>query len=172
METIRVEIANHITTITLNRPDVRNAFNDTLVAELQAAFENLEEDTRVVILTGEGKSFCAGADLNWMKSMAGYSKEENFDDSKKLSKLFSLINNCEVPVIGKINGLYPSPGAWFRYNGERYKILKAEIGNAQGKIGEVLNNHLEIQREGKRSQNINEFIPGSKIKKGSNLNNA
>ena len=93
-------------------------------------------------------------------------------------------NNSAESIIGKINGLYPNPGAWFIYNGERYKVLKAEISNGMGKTGTVLNDYLEvscydksvkileIQREGKRPQNINEFMLGSKIKKGSNLNNA
>jgi len=93
-------------------------------------------------------------------------------------------NNSAESIIGKINGLYPSPGAWFIYNGERYKVLKAEINNGVGKTGVVLNDYLEvscydksvkileIQREGKRPQNINEFMLGSQIKKGSNLNNA
>jgi len=93
-------------------------------------------------------------------------------------------NNSAESIIGKINGLYPSPGAWFIYNGERYKVLKAEISNGVGKTGVVLNDYLEvscydksvkileIQREGKRPQNINEFMLGSQIKKGSNLNNA
>jgi len=93
-------------------------------------------------------------------------------------------NNSAESIIGKINGLYPSPGAWFIYNGKRYKVLKAEISNGAGKVGAVLNDYLEvscydksvkileIQREGKRPQNINEFMLGSQIKKGSNLNNA
>ncbi len=85
-------------------------------------------------------------------------------------------------IIGKINGLYPTPGAYFMVNGERYKILKAEIGQAQGKPGEVLSDYLEIscgdkksikikeiQREGKKAQSIGEFILGTKIKKGSFL---
>ena len=94
-------------------------------------------------------------------------------------------NNSAESIIGKINGLYPSPGAWFIYNGERYKILKAEISNGTGKTGTVLNDFLEvscnnnksikileIQRQGKRQQKINEFMLGSQIKKGSILNNA
>ena len=85
-------------------------------------------------------------------------------------------------IIGKINGLYPSPGAFFMYNGERYKILKAQVGRAQGNPGSVLNDNLEIacgnnqsiiikeiQRQGKRPQNIGEFIQGSQIKKGSKI---
>ena len=87
-------------------------------------------------------------------------------------------------IIGKINGLYPSPGAFFTYNGERYKILKASLALGSGEIGEVLDNYLEIscgnkksikvleiQRQGKRPQNIDEFMLGSQIKKGSNLDN-
>ena len=83
-------------------------------------------------------------------------------------------------IIGKINGLYPTPGAFFIYNGERYKILKAEIGNGIGNPGEVISNYLEIvcgknqsikiieiQRQGKKPQNIGEFMLGSQIKKGS-----
>ena len=93
-------------------------------------------------------------------------------------------NNSAESIIGKINGLYPSPGAWFICNGERYKVLKAEISNGIGSVGAVLNDYLEIccndksikilkiQRQGKRPQNINEFMIGSQIKKGSNLNNA
>jgi len=93
-------------------------------------------------------------------------------------------NKSAGSIIGKINGLYPNPGGWFLYNGERYKILKAEISNGAGKVGVVLDDYLEIcckeksikiieiQRQGKRPQNINEFMLGSQIKKGSNLNNA
>ena len=88
-------------------------------------------------------------------------------------------------IIGKINGLYPSPGASFIYNGERYKILKASLALGSGEIGEVLDDYLEIscgnkksikvleiQRQGKRPQNITEFMLGSQIKKGSKLINA
>ena len=94
-------------------------------------------------------------------------------------------NDPAEKIIGKINGLYPNPGAWFIYNGERYKILKAEISNGIGKTGTVLNDFLEvscnnnksikileIQRQGKRQQKIDEFMLGSQIKKGSILNNA
>ena len=93
-------------------------------------------------------------------------------------------NNSAESIVGKINGLYPSPGAWFIYNGERYKVLKAEISNGVGSVGAVLDDYLEIccndksikileiQRQGKKPQNINEFMLGSQIKKGSNLNNA
>ena len=104
MDTIRVETQNQVTTITLNRPDVRNAFNDTVVRELQEAFESLGDETRVVILTGEGKSFCAGADLNWMKKSATYTQEQNATDAGGMVGLFHAINECPKPVIGRVNG--------------------------------------------------------------------
>ena len=102
--------------------------------------------------------------------------------AKKIAKSEGQINWNEdaLKIIGKINGLYPSPGAFFNFNGERYKILKAEIGNGIGKKGEVITDHLEIvcgneksikvleiQREGKKVQKIGEFMLGSQIRKGS-----
>jgi len=117
-------------------------------------------------------------------------KDQNHDKAtyaSKIEKLEGKINweNTAEDIIGKINGLYPVPGAWFIYKGERYKILKAEIAFGLGEAGEVIDNYLEIscnnkksikiieiQRQGKRPQSINEFILGSQIKKGSNLNNA
>ena len=107
--------------------------------------------------------------------------------AKKIDKIEGIINwnDKGLVILGKINGLFPTPGAFFNFNGERYKILRAEIGNGTGKIGEVLSNKLEIvcgnnqsikileiQRQGKKPQNINEFMLGSQIIKGSNLNNA
>ena len=106
--------------------------------------------------------------------------------AKKIDKKESQIdwNSDASKIIGKINGLSPSPGAFFSFNGERYKILKAEIGNGIGEVGEVISNQLEvacnknqsikilfIQRQGKRPQTISEFMLGSQIKKGSRLSN-
>ena len=116
-------------------------------------------------------------------------KEQNHADAtyaNKIEKSEGKIdwNNKAENIIGKINGLYPSPGAWFIYKGERFKILKAEISERKGKAGIVLDEYfkvacnnksikiLEIQRQGKRPQKINEFMLGSQIKEGSNLNNA
>jgi methionyl-tRNA formyltransferase len=117
-------------------------------------------------------------------------REQNHDEATyavKIEKNEGQIKWSETAenIIGKINGLYPSPGAFFIYKGERYKILKADLSSGSGEIGEVLDNYLEIccgnkksikimsiQRQGKRPQNINEFMLGSQIKKGSNLDNA
>ena len=117
-------------------------------------------------------------------------KEQNHNEASyatKIEKNEGQIrwNETAENIIGKINGLYSSPGAFFIHKGERYKILKAELISGSGEVGEVLNNYLEIscgnkksikvleiQRQGKRPQNISEFMLGSLIKKGSNLNNA
>ena len=117
-------------------------------------------------------------------------KEQNHNEASyatKIEKTEGQIrwNETAENIIGKINGLYSSPGAFFIHKGERYKILKAELISGSGEVGEVLNNYLEIscgnkksikvleiQRQGKRPQNISEFMLGSLIKKGSNLNDA
>ena len=116
-------------------------------------------------------------------------KEQNHNEASYAAKIDKTEGQIEwgetaENIIGKINGLYPSPGAFFTYNGERYKILKANLALGSGEIGEVLDNYLEIscgnkksikvqeiQRQGKRPQNISEFMLGSQIKKGSNINN-
>ena len=117
-------------------------------------------------------------------------KEQDHNEASyaaKIEKTEGQIDWSETAenIIGKINGLYPSPGAFFIYNGERYKILKASLALGDGRIGDVLDNYLEIscgnkksikvleiQRQGKRPQNIGEFMLGSLLKKGSNLSNA
>ncbi len=104
--TLEIRREKNVVTVALNRPDVHNAMNEQLMKELTLIFKELnnDEDVRVIILTGNGKSFCSGADLNWMKSMVSYSKEENIKDSKLLLDLFESIYNCKKPVIGCING--------------------------------------------------------------------
>jgi methylglutaconyl-CoA hydratase len=92
--------------ITLNRPDVRNAFNDTMIAELTDAVSLVDTDdgVRVLVICGAGKTFCAGADLNWMKSVATYTYEENYDDSTRLGNLFRTVYHCSKPTLALIHG--------------------------------------------------------------------
>ena len=105
-DTIEVFKKTDIATVSLNRPEVHNAMNESLMKELTNCFTDISNDNkiRVVVLTGKGKSFCAGADLNWMKSMVNYTKEENIKDSRLLLDLYETINICPKLVIGKING--------------------------------------------------------------------
>ena len=90
----------------LNRPEVRNAFNDGVITELTEAFRALGADAelRVIVLGGHGKAFCAGADLSWMRTMSGYSWEENHADAARLAEMLWTIYSCPVPVVGRIQG--------------------------------------------------------------------
>lgn len=96
----------HVATVFLNRPEVRNAFNETAIAELGQVFRELARDDglRVVVLGGHGKAFCAGADLSWMRSMADYSWEQNRADAQALADMLWSVYSCPVPVIGRIHG--------------------------------------------------------------------
>ena len=96
----------HVAEVWLNRPEVRNAFNDGVIAALTEAFARLNQDTdlRVVVLAGHGKAFCAGADLNWMRAMADYSWDENRADAGKLADMLWTLDQCPVPLIGRVHG--------------------------------------------------------------------
>lgn len=104
--TLRVVESEGVLSLTLDRPDVHNAFNDELIAEAIELFEELEgrTDLRAIILRSDGRNFCAGADLNWMSRMVGYSREENIHDSALLAKMFALMNESPAPIIGRIQG--------------------------------------------------------------------
>ncbi|HEY0160497.1 MAG TPA: enoyl-CoA hydratase-related protein [Thermoanaerobaculia bacterium] len=103
--TLSVEHSDGVLTVTLQRPEVHNAFNDELIAEAIDVFSNLDTAaSRVVVLKGTGRNFCAGADLNWMSRMVSYTREENVRDSSLLAKMFALIDECPLPVVGRIQG--------------------------------------------------------------------
>jgi methylglutaconyl-CoA hydratase len=104
--TLKISRDGHVARVSLNRPEVRNAFNDAVIAELTAAFAELGQDPtlRAIVLTAEGKAFCAGADLNWMKAMAGYSWDENRADAAKLAEMLWTIYRCPLPVIARVQG--------------------------------------------------------------------
>ena len=99
-------LSPQVAQVWLNRPEVRNAFNDGVVAELTAAFTTLgaDADLRAIVLAGHGKAFCAGADLSWMRAMAGYSWQENQADAARLAEMLWTIDRCPVPVLGRIHG--------------------------------------------------------------------
>lgn len=95
-----------VSTVTLNRPDVRNAFNQEVIAELTAVFLELgrRPEVRCVVLAASGTAFCAGADLNWMKRMASYSRDENLDDATALARMLEVIYECPKPTLAKVQG--------------------------------------------------------------------
>jgi methylglutaconyl-CoA hydratase len=105
-ETIEFELKDSIGTVWLNRPDVHNALNEQMISEIITIFGELKEmkDVRVVIIRGRGKSFCAGADLNYMKGIAEFGYEENYNDSKRLAKCFNVIYTSPKPTIAIVHG--------------------------------------------------------------------
>jgi methylglutaconyl-CoA hydratase len=105
-DTLQISRDGPVARVFLNRPDVRNAFNDGVIAELTAAFAGFAADDtlRAVVLGGHGKAFCAGADLSWMRAMADYTWEQNRNDAQGLADMLYAIWSCPVPVIGRVHG--------------------------------------------------------------------
>ena len=101
-----VEKKDGIGRITLNRPEVRNAFDDALISELARAFQAMDQDAsvRAVVLAGNGPAFCAGADLNWMKRMAGYGYDENLRDARALAEMLATLDHLDKPTIARVHG--------------------------------------------------------------------
>jgi methylglutaconyl-CoA hydratase len=103
---LRIDTAGFVARITLVRPEVRNAFNDEVIQQLKAAFEDVGQraDVRAVVLAAEGPAFCAGADLNWMRRMADYTREENLADAGQLAAMLRAIYECPRPTIAAVQG--------------------------------------------------------------------
>jgi len=106
MPTIQTSQDGGVRTLTLNQPERRNAFNDAVIAELTQAFEEAqaEPSVRVLVLAANGRAFCAGADLNWMRKMAGYSHAENLVDAAALARMLHTLYRCAKPTIAKVQG--------------------------------------------------------------------
>ena len=103
---LSVTVQDHVARITLTRPEVRNAFNDDVIAQIKSAFEAVgaRDDVRCVVLAAEGAAFCAGADLNWMRRMADYTRDENLADAGELAAMLSAIYECPQPTIARVQG--------------------------------------------------------------------
>lgn len=106
MKYINLEENSNWITVTLERPEVRNAFNPEMISEITDVFSQLSrhETARGILLKGEGKTFCAGADLNWMQEMVAYSYEQNIADAGKLWEMFDAVLHCNIPVVAKVHG--------------------------------------------------------------------
>jgi len=145
MSTLDIRRDGHVARVFLNRPEVRNAFNDGVIAELTAAFRTLGADPslRAVVLGGHGKAFCAGADLAWMRAMADYSWEQNRADAQKLAEMLWTVWSCPLPVVGRVQGdcyaggvglaavcdvLVAAEGVQFCLSEARLGLLPATIG--------------------------------------------
>ena len=105
-ESLQIERQGAVARVWLNRPEVRNAFDETLIAAMTSAFEEFSADDglRAVVIGGRGKAFCAGADLSWMKRMAGYTWEQNRAVAEALAEMLWTVYRCPVPVVGRIHG--------------------------------------------------------------------
>src|SRR5260370_26583281 len=105
-ENLIVEKRNMVEIVTLNRPEVRNAFDDVLIANLSKVFLEIDKDetVRVMVLAGAGKAFCAGADLNWMKRMAGYGYEQNLADARALAAMLKALDCVSKPTVARVHG--------------------------------------------------------------------
>jgi len=114
-KTVKVINKGAVAEVRFCRPEVHNAFNDQVIDETTFAFKKLklDDDVRIVVLTGEGKSFCAGADLNWMRSVKDAAYEDNLDEARRLADLFYYIYSFPKPVIGRINGAAIGGGTGF-----------------------------------------------------------
>jgi methylglutaconyl-CoA hydratase len=114
-KTIRFELKGEVVRILFNRPDVHNAFNATMIVELDDAFTRIKNDKkiRVVIMTGMGKSFCAGADINWMREIIHYSFEQNLEESLHLAELLHKIYTLPKPTLAMVNGTAIGGGTGF-----------------------------------------------------------
>jgi methylglutaconyl-CoA hydratase len=104
MKWIEIKDVNSVYHITLNRPEVRNAFNPEVIQEITHTFQNIPENARVIVMRGKGKIFCSGADLDWMKSMVNFSYSENQSDSLQLYEMFQTILKCSKPIISVVQG--------------------------------------------------------------------
>ncbi|MFL6650145.1 MAG: enoyl-CoA hydratase/isomerase family protein [Sulfurifustaceae bacterium] len=105
-QTLEIDIRDRIATVWMNRPDVHNAFDETLIRELTEAFAQLGRDpnARVIVLAGRGKSFSAGADLNWMKRAASYSVEESLRDARGLAAMLDALHRLPKPTVARVHG--------------------------------------------------------------------
>ena len=143
--TLDIQRQGPIARVFLNRPDVRNAFNEAVIAELTAAFRELGADAslRAIVLGGHGKAFCAGGDLNWMRAMADYSWEQNRADAQALADMLYTLYTCPLPLVGRVHGdcyaggvglaavcdvLVAADGMQFCLSEARLGLLPATIG--------------------------------------------
>jgi methylglutaconyl-CoA hydratase len=165
--TIKYEKINKVGYITFCRPEIHNAFNSTLLKEMLDLFGDLDGyvGLRMVVLTGEGKSFCAGADLNWMRSVINQSFEQNLAESRELAELFYRIYTFRRPVVGKINGAAIGGGTGFvavcdiaiAARSARFSFSEVKIGVVPACIGPYV---IKRMGEGKAREL---FITGERM---------
>ncbi|HKW81812.1 MAG TPA: enoyl-CoA hydratase-related protein, partial [Casimicrobiaceae bacterium] len=145
LTSIDVDLRRAIAVVTLSRPEVHNAFEQTLIRELTVALDRLDRDrgVRAVVLAGAGKSFCAGADLNWMRRMAAFSRAQNLADANALARMLSKLDRMSKPTIARVHGAaygggvglvaccdiaFGAPEATFSLSEVRLGLIPATVG--------------------------------------------
>jgi len=141
---LHLDTEGAVARVTLRRPEVHNAFNPDLINDLDACFRALSTDAalRVIVLTGDGPSFCAGADLSWMRASLDFTREENIADALRLATMYETINTCPQTLIGRINGAAMGGGAGLvavcdlaiAVEGARFAFSEAKLGIAPAVI--------------------------------------
>ena len=182
-KTIELIISANIATIWFNRPEVRNGFNETMIAEVTECIKSINEnkEIRVVVFRGRGKSFSAGADLNWLGGVAKYSFEENYNESTKLADCFHLIYTCKKPTIavahgasiGGANGFLASCDFAFCEDSTVFSLSEVKIGivpscispYVRKRVGEYISKELMLSGQrfyGEEAENyrlVNKSLP-------------
>jgi methylglutaconyl-CoA hydratase len=130
-KTLLVDESSGVIQVTLNRPDIHNAFNDEMIGEIVDLFASIagRDHARAVVLRSTGANFCAGADLNWMSKMVSYTRDQNIRDSSLLARMYAMINECPLPVIGRIQGAAIGGGVGL------VAVCDIAIATAQSKFG-------------------------------------
>ena len=139
-KTIRLTVDNKVVRVTFKRPEVHNAFNAIMISELAEIFEHLKKDesVRVIILTGEGQSFCAGADINWMREVIHYSYEQNLQESLRLAEALHRLYTLPKPTVAMVNGTAIGGGNGFLSACDiAVAAEEAQFGLSEVKIGLV-----------------------------------
>ena len=187
--TITCESTDQVATVWVNRPEIHNAFNEVMISELIDCFKLIDknEDVRVVVLRGKGKSFCAGADLNWMKDVTRYSYDENFKESLQLSTCFYSIYTCSKPTIavvhgaaiGGANGLLAACDMAFCEDETTFSLSEVKIGVIPAcispyivkRVGEfgarelMLTGRRVMGKEAEKMQLVNRSLPDDELEK-------
>jgi len=155
-DTLKRTDEGSVATVTLTRQESRNALNETLISELTGCFEELAEDEniRVVVLTGEGPVFCAGADVGYMRETARFSYEENLEDARRLAAMFLAVDECPKPVVAKVRGAAIGGGAGLvaasdvvvAEEGTRFAFTEVRLGIAPATIAPFVVRKIGVSR--------------------------
>lgn len=145
-----------VTTVTLSRPDAHNALNQDLISELTRCFEEISDDesVRVVVLAGEGRSFCAGADIGYMRETATFSYEENLEDARRLGMMYWTIDECPKPLVARVHGAAMGGGAGLvsvadvavAETGSRFAFPEVRLGIAPASISHFVARKVGVSR--------------------------